>query len=179
MTKDALISAIKNHTSEYEEEINFKPRFIELLEDSNCFLRSRLEGHLTASCWVTNQSNEKVLLLHHKKLDRWLQPGGHADGDENLIHVAEKELNEETGLENFTLSSNKIFDIDIHLIPEKKGIPEHFHFDVRFHFIAENPNEIQKNHESLDLKWVNLADISKLCNDEMSVMRMVNKSKKL
>jgi 8-oxo-dGTP pyrophosphatase MutT (NUDIX family) len=114
--------------------------------------------------------------MHHAKLDKWLQPGGHADGDENLIGVAKKELYEETGLVNFTYSNSNIFDLDIHTIPIKKDIPEHFHYDVRFHFIANNPSEIQKNHESLDLKWIDLSQVQEVCNNEKSIMRMVEKT---
>lgn len=177
MNKNTLINSLKKYHSIYKEELHFKTQFLELLQEDNCFLRSRLAEHLTASCWVTNSSYKKVLLLHHKKLDKWLQPGGHADGNENLIQVAKKELNEETGLKHFRLYSTYIFDIDIHLIFEKKNIPEHFHYDVRFHFIAEKLQEIRKNHESFDLKWVNLEDATNICKKEKSIIRMVNKNR--
>jgi len=177
MTRNQLTDLIINHKSRFEEETNFKKRFIDLLLEPNCFMRLRLEGHFTASCWTTDMSRRKVLLMHHAKLNKWLQPGGHADGDENLINVAKKELQEETGLENYSTSNfNNIFDIDIHTIPEKKGIPEHFHYDVRFHFIADKPDEIKKNHESNDLKWVNLDDVQEICKNEKSIMRMVEKT---
>ncbi len=179
MTKSQLTAAIQNYNSSYSEEMNFKPSFLELLLEKDCFLRSRLEGHFTASCWVTDANIENVLLLHHKKLGKWLQPGGHTDGDENLIQVATKELEEETGLKDFRLHQTDIFDMDIHLIPKKKNIPEHYHYDIRFHFIANKPNEIQKNHESLSLKWVKIEGVSELCGDEKSIMRMVEKSYEL
>lgn len=176
MTKSHLLNLISNYTSSFEEESIFKLKFLELLKDSDCFLRSRLAGHLTASCWVTNSSYSKVLLLHHAKLNKWLQPGGHADGDEDLINVAQKELQEETGLVQVRIFNDQIFDLDIHLIPLKKDIPEHFHFDVRFQFITDNINDIKKNHESIDLKWVNLEEVQDLCENEKSIMRMVEKT---
>lgn len=175
MNRAILIEVLKSYRSTFEEEINFKTQFLDLLKDNDCFLRSRLNGHMTASCWVTDQTKKNVLLLHHKKLNRWLQPGGHSDGDEDLINVASKELEEETGLMHYSCSTD-IFDIDIHQIPRKKDIPAHLHYDIRFSYIADKPDEFKKNHESIDLKWVNLEDVHDLCNNEKSIMRMVNKT---
>ncbi|MCP4457575.1 MAG: NUDIX hydrolase [Cytophagales bacterium] len=174
MSKSSLIRSIQNYTSTFENEELNKSELLGLLEDEDCFLRSRLAGHLTASCWVLDGSG-KVLLMHHKKLDKWLQPGGHADGDEDLLNVAKKELNEETGLVHFK-ANNEIFDLDIHTIPQKKDIPEHLHYDVRFLFISTNPEEIQKNHESIDLRWIKLEEVEDFYNREESITRMVQKS---
>lgn len=176
MIRKDLINLISSYTSSFTEESEYKNRLLELLQESDCFLRSRLSGHITASCWITNLLGTKVLLMHHAKLDKWLQPGGHADGDEDLIRVAKKELYEETGLLDFTFANSNIFDLDIHTIPIKKDVPKHFHFDVRFYFIANNPGEIQKNHESLDLKWIDLSQVQDVCNNEKSIMRMVEKT---
>lgn len=175
MDKSSLIKSIENYTSSFSQEVKYKSKFLTLFQDDDCFLRSRLAGHLTASCWVLNPEKDNVLLMHHKKLDRWLQPGGHADGNEDLLNVAKKELEEETGLVHFSVNA-EIFDLDVHTIPERKDVPEHFHYDVRFLFTATNPNEIQKNHESMELKWVALTDVHELCAGEESIMRMVEKS---
>jgi len=177
MSRAILLQSIQNHISSFPREEAYKSRFLTLLKDQNCFLRSRLAGHLTASCWVLDDS-DRVLLMHHKKLDKWLQPGGHADGEEDLLNVAKKELQEETGLVNFNVDA-EIFDLDIHTIPLRKDIPEHLHYDVRFLFTAANPDEIQKNHESIDLKWVSLGLVQDLCNGEQSILRMVKKSHNL
>ena len=174
MTKPALIQSIFNYSSDFSLEIEYRKRFLTLLKDEDCFFRSRLAGHLTASCWVLAPSGNEVLLIHHKKLDKWLQPGGHADGDTDLLNVAKKELSEETGLVHYSVNE-KIFDLDIHVIPQRKDVPEHFHYDVRFLFQASHPNEIQKNHESMELRWVGLNKVEVLCDGEESIMRMVRK----
>ncbi len=111
-------------------------------------------------------------MLHHAKLNKWLQPGGHADGDENLLRVAQKELDEETGLTEYKLISESIFDLDIHDIPERIGVPAHQHYDVRFVFGASRSSMTVKNHESNALEWVDLAKVP----DELSLQRMVTKT---
>ena len=171
----SLKSALQDYTPLDSTESAFVPRFLALLEYPNCYERSLLHGHLTASCWVLNHDLTAVLMLHHAKLDKWLQPGGHADGDENLIGVAQKELVEETALSGFTLFDESIFDLDIHTIPERKGVPEHEHYDVRFAYRASPQAEISGNHESKGLAWVELNQTP----DEESIQRMVEKTKKL
>ena len=173
MDKTSLTQSIQAYTAIFPKEEEYKSEFLTLIQDEDCFLRSRLAGHLTASCWVLDD-NGQVLLLHHKKLNKWLQPGGHADGEEDLLAVAKKELEEETGLVHFSVNT-EIFDLDIHTIPQRKNVPEHFHYDVRFLFIATDPDEIQKNHESTDLKWVKLTAVNELCRGEESILRMVKK----
>ncbi|MEQ9290473.1 MAG: NUDIX hydrolase [Cyclobacteriaceae bacterium] len=176
MSRQQLLEQLSNYSSEYSEELSFVPRFLSLLQAPNCFERSLLTGHITASAWVTDGNLETALLMHHMKLDRWLQPGGHADGDENTLDVAQKELMEETGLQTFHLANDGIFDLDIHTIPLRKNIPEHDHYDIRYHFIAEKPSEIVGNNESLGLKWIKMDEIPGLVGDEQSILRMVEKT---
>ena len=163
----------------YPEEATFKDRFYQLLQEPFCFERKNLKGHFTGSCWVTNESLDKVLLLHHVKLDRWLQPGGHADGNTDLLAVAKKELEEETGILSHLSIGPGIFDLDIHVIPERKNVPEHEHFDVRFHFIVADNISLIINEESNALQWVPLDSVIELTNYEASFERMVNKTKAL
>lgn len=176
MTRQKLLEQLGSYKSGYSEEMGFVPRFLSLLQAPDCFKRSLLSAHITASAWITDGDRETALLIHHLKLDRWLQPGGHADGDENTLAVAQKELMEETGLRSFRLASDGIFDLDIHTIPLRKNIPEHDHYDIRYHFIAEKPNEIAGNNESLDLKWIRMADIPNMVHHEQSILRMVEKT---
>ncbi|MFY0591441.1 NUDIX hydrolase [Roseivirga sp.] len=178
-TRQSLITALNEYQSDYKPELVFKQRMLELLEASDCFLRSSLKAHFTASAWVVHQGYNEAILTHHTKLDRWLQLGGHADGDEDLLRVAKKELTEESGLSNFKVHSNEIFDIDIHTIPKRKDVPEHEHFDVRFLFMADRDEEIKFNHESKDVAWVSLSEIPTLCNGNDSILRMIEKTKEL
>ncbi len=115
--------------------------------------RSCLDGHLTGSAVVVDAAGERTLLLHHAKLDRWLQPGGHADGDGNLANVAWREATEETGMSGLRVVRPAI-DVDIHTIPARPGEPEHLHLDVRFAVIAPADAVVQLNHESLGARWV-------------------------
>lgn len=143
--------------------------FVETIPD--CAQRSHLAGHLTGSAWVVNQASTAALLLHHKKLNRWLQPGGHADGVLNLLKVAMTEASEESGLTDLSPVDGEIFDVDIHEIPERGGVPRHLHYDIRFLLRAETDALPQRNHESNEIVWVPFEEISTLTNEE-SVLRM-------
>lgn len=171
-TRAQFTKALADYKSLDIKETSFVSQFEELLRYPNCYERSLLSGHLTASCWVLNHDHSQVLMLHHAKLNKWLQPGGHADGDENLLRVAQKELDEETGLTDYSLVSEEIFDIDIHDIPERKGVPAHKHYDIRFVFRASRSSSITKNHESNALEWVELSEVP----NEPSLQRMVAKT---
>ena len=107
--------------------------FLALLSDpQDPFVRDRLSGHFTGSAWVVSADGRRTLLTHHRKLDRWLQPGGHADGDRDLARVALREAQEETGVHGLHLEDGAIFDLDRHWIPERGAVPGHWHFDVRY-----------------------------------------------
>lgn len=149
---------------------------MELLLHPRAYHRDHLPGHITGSAWVTNQKQSKVLLLHHGKLNKWLQPGGHADGDEDVLQVALRELEEETGTQQATLLMPGIFDLDIHPIPTRKDFPAHFHYDVRFLFEADDQRPVIVSEESLDVKWIPIDDV-KSFTDNISIHRMVEKLK--
>ena len=144
-----------------------------------CFEKDNLPGHFTGSAWVISPDKNKILMTHHKKLNMWLQLGGHADGEENLRSVALKEAKEESGFNNFSILSEEIFDLDIHKIESMNEEPEHLHYDVRF-LLEADPNEqnIIISEESHDVKWIYLDDILEY-NSEASISRMVEKTKKL
>jgi len=180
MDRFDLIRAIEYYTTPYKEEASFIPRFKSLLTNfTNCYHRSLLSGHITASAWIVNDTGTSTLLIHHKKLDRWLQPGGHADGDENVLLVAAKEAEEETGLKLLKLHNNRIFDLDIHLIPKHKGINAHFHYDVRFLFIADQQEYYTINHESNEIAWIPFESIGVLVGNNQSIQRMVLKTQSI
>ena len=115
--------------------------------------RSCTEGHLTGSAIVVDPVTGSSLLIHHAKLRRWLQPGGHADGDANLAHVAWREATEETGLIGLRLVSPAI-DIDVHAIPARSGEPKHLHLDLRHLVLAGERTEAKPNHEVTAARWM-------------------------
>ncbi len=99
--------------------------------EPRCFQRNCWAGHVTGSAWIVNAPQTHVLLTHHRKLNRWLQLGGHSDGDGDPLRVACREAVEESGLVVAPVS-DLLFDIDIHLIPARMDDPAHHHFDARF-----------------------------------------------
>ena len=127
--------------------------FSALLDDAeDPFARARLEGHFTASAFVVSGDGARTLLTHHRKLGMWLQPGGHADGDRDLARVALRETEEETGLQGVRVESS-IFDLDRHWIPEHKGVPGHWHYDVRYLVHAGADETFLVSEESHALAW--------------------------
>lgn len=112
-----------------------------VLSTPDCFERSHETGHITGSAWLLNPSGNKALLTLHRKLKLWVQPGGHADGDPDVLRVALREACEESGIEGIRPLSSDIYDVDIHLIPARPltGEPAHLHYDVRY--LLQAPHE--------------------------------------
>lgn len=178
MDRSALVKNIRAYRSPYVEEEGFREKFLSLLDlEPDCFFRHLAHGHITGSALVINPEGTHVLLLHHRKLDRWLQPGGHADGDEDVARVAEKEAREETGLESIQLVSPEILDLDIHTIPARDMDAEHLHYDIRFLFTADPLEPLRQNRESKGLAWLPLNEVSILTRHNSSINRMIEKTK--
>ena len=140
-----------------------------------CFDRSLRAGHITGSAWVLDLARTHVLLTHHQKLERWLQLGGHADGNHDVLQVALCEAKEESGLPEVSPISEAIFDVDVHLIPARGDQPGHLHYDVRFLLQADRQHPLTVTHESKALAWVELSQVAAL-NAEASLLRMVAKT---
>jgi 8-oxo-dGTP pyrophosphatase MutT (NUDIX family) len=177
MGRDQLLSLLKKYIpSDGAEQTMHQDTIVFVQANPECFERSLTIGHITASGWVVSPDRAMALLMHHRKLDKWFQPGGHCDGDPNVAAVAEKEIMEETGVEEVRIINPEIFDIDIHLIPANTKDHAHFHYDIRFLFEADPLKKITANFESKDVKWVALDDVEALNNSD-SIMRMVTKTK--
>lgn len=175
--REKLLAELSQYASAYPEELAFRDRFVQLIEThDNCFERSLLLGHITGSAWVVNPEMTHAFLTHHAKLNKWLQPGGHADGDENVARVAMKEAEEETGMADLKLHSPLIFDLDIHPIPERKGIPAHEHFDIRYLILANKDQSYEVSEESHDLAWIPMDDLANYTGHNNSILRMVEKT---
>lgn len=141
-----------------------------------CFERGLEIGHVTGSAWITDAAGGRVLLTHHAKLDIWVQPGGHCDGDPDVAAVALKEAVEETGLATLERAGAAIFDLDIHTIPARGATPAHEHFDVRFAFRvpAGTSEAFIVSDESHDLAWVRMDELERYTR-ERSMLRMREK----
>lgn len=156
MTLDELLN---RYLPVYEEEQKAKENMLHFLRTHpDCFERSCIPGHFTGSAWLLNKEQTHALLLHHKKLNKWLQLGGHCDGDSDVLAVAIREAQEESGIMGIAPLSTGIFDIDIHTIPARKEEPEHLHLDVRFLLTVTSDEVIIKNEESLALQWFSKTD---------------------
>jgi 8-oxo-dGTP pyrophosphatase MutT (NUDIX family) len=172
--REELIGALEWYSSAFEEELKFKDAFLELLRSDRCFHRDHLPGHITGSAFIIDESGAYALLTHHAKLNKWLQPGGHADGDDNVLRVALREAGEETGLTGFKLLHPRFFDIDIHTIPSRADFPEHQHYDVRFLLQTNRSNAFTVTKESHALAWVPFDELAKLTAND-SIGRMLEK----
>lgn len=175
MHRIQLLTLLKAHSPATVEETGMTQATIDFVEaNANCFDRSLLAGHVTGSAWIVSPDRQQTVLIHHRKLGRWFQPGGHADGDPDIAAVAFRESEEETGLTSLKLVSPAIFDVDIHPIPARGNVPEHLHYDIRF-LLEADPSELFKLTEEVnDVQWVRLDTVNELTNS-LSVLRMIQK----
>jgi 8-oxo-dGTP pyrophosphatase MutT (NUDIX family) len=151
-------------------------RFV--LDHPDCLWRTCVPGHLTGSAWIVSPDRTRTLLTHHRKLEKWLQLGGHADGEADLLAVARREAQEESGLASVRALADAIFDVDRHWIPPRRSDPGHYHYDLRFAFEADPAAPLAVSTESHDLAWVELTRVAVL-NPEESMSRMVRKTGRL
>lgn len=169
-----LKAALADYARRWPNESLLAEEFAALLDDpQNPFLRQRLQGHFTGSAWLVSADRERALLTHHRKLGRWLQLGGHADGDRVLAAVALREAEEESDLSGLRLDSPQIFDIDKHWIPQRKAVPGHWHYDVRYVVRAGADEAFVISEESLALAWRSVTEIA--AEGDESLRRMANK----
>ncbi|WP_291724654.1 NUDIX hydrolase [Bernardetia sp.] len=186
MDKQDILKLLENYQPIFSEEKKFQKEIIDFIEQNDDFaLRSNLTGQLTGSAWVVNSERTKVLLIHHKKLNRWLQIGGHIETDDQTIEqTILREVTEESGLKNLKLLSSSIYDLDVHTIPQKKEVAEHLHFDIRLVVEAdENDTLLAQNEEVLDVKWYFVSEMENPSETDIlidaSMKRMINKMKNI
>lgn len=173
MQRNRLYALLNRYQDRFPDE-DAAPflRFVE--RQPRCFERDCFDdGHVTGSALVLNLAGDATLLTRHAKLDRWLQLGGHSDGDPDPLAVACREAEEESGLAVVPVS-RQVLDIDIHTIPRRGGEPAHFHYDVRFLLRVEGSERFAVTAESHALAWVPLDQVRSYTSEE-SVLRMVRK----
>ncbi|MDC7228248.1 MAG: NUDIX hydrolase [Spirochaetales bacterium] len=175
MNKTQLIYLLERYTEKHDEKETVS-LILSFLTRTESMPVQHSHGHLTGSAWLVNPRRDKAFLVHHAKLDLWVQPGGHLEEGEEVVDASRRECMEETGINEIRLLDEDIFDIDIHLFPERMGNEAHTHFDIRFLFEAESENGFEISDESHDGGWFALGDIDRL-NDSESISRMVRKTR--
>lgn len=172
---ESLATAFCAYASAWPEEAEAAAEFRALLADAmDPFVRERLAGHFTASAWLVDDTGTRLLMTHHRKLDRWLQLGGHADGDRDLARVALREAEEESGLTDLT-ALPEIFDLDRHWIPERGDVPGHWHYDVRYVVRATGSEDFVVSDESHALAWRDIDALIDEAGIDPSIVRMARK----
>jgi len=167
----ALAEQLTHYQQRWPEEYATVADFLALLGDpANPFVRERQQGHFTGGAWLVSADGQRTLLTHHRKLGRWLQLGGHADGDTDMGQVALKEAEEESGLPGLVVEAHAIFDLDRHWIPERRDVPGHWHYDVRYVVLAGEDEDYVVSEESLDLAWREIAPIADESDESLSRM---------
>ena len=181
MHRQELLQLLANHSTRFMDEAVYIDRaraFVEAHPD--CFNREHLPGHVTGSAWVVSPNLQRILMMHHRKHDQWFQPGGHADGDADILRVALRETAEESGLDpdHVHLLDGAIFDVDIHTIPASEHGPQHEHVDIRFLVEIDDSLRVPGSDESHDVLWVRLNEVSSY-NNNRSTWRMTEKTRRL
>ena len=159
--------------------MEFRDKMLDLLQsEARCFHRDCFPAHFTGSALIIDPQTQAVLLNHHRALNKWLQFGGHCDGNENILEVAYREAIEESGIHSLTSLSHNPIDLDIHAIPSnpKRSEPAHFHYDVRFIFLSSKSNKFLLSEESHELRWFSWDEISQLSIDK-NLALYLNKSR--
>jgi len=178
MHRNKIRLLFKNYQVRYPEEAAVVDRISAFVDaNTDCFSRGLAVGHITGSAWILDSTGTRALLTHHKKLNIWVQLGGHADGDPDVEQVAHREAIEESGLVGLQFVDQELFDIDIHQIPARGHEAAHYHYDCRFLFRAVDDDYIVSD-ESHDLLWVPLDDMGSVTT-EPSITRMVDKTRLL
>lgn len=173
--RNQLRQLLEVYADRYPEELDTIARLRSFIDaHENCFERSLAVGHVTGSAWLVNKAGDCVLLTHHRKLDRWLQLGGHADGESDIAKVALSEAQEESGIEGIKIISHELFDVDIHAIPARGAEPRHFHYDCRLALQVTGTEDFSVSHESDDLQWIAIDKLGSV-TDEPSMLRMAKK----
>jgi 8-oxo-dGTP pyrophosphatase MutT (NUDIX family) len=193
MDRAGLLQALERYVARYRDEQATVDRVRALLESGrSCFSRDCFDpGHLTASAWIVSREHRSVLLTHHRKLDRWLQLGGHADGETDLRAVALREAREESGMDDFRVlrlsddnadgdgrghGGGMILDVDVHVIPAHGDEPRHEHHDIRFLLETSESIPIRRQRsESKAMGWFRGEALESILEEE-SLARMARKA---
>jgi 8-oxo-dGTP pyrophosphatase MutT (NUDIX family) len=173
--RDDVLGLLGAYEPSDEGERKAKEAILGFIGEHEILGRGNPAGHLTGSAFVVNESRTEALLNHHAKLDKWMQFGGHAEAwDARIADTALREAVEESGLRRLSFATEGIFDLDVHLIPERAGAAAHYHYDLRFLLVADSSERPEASNESKSLRWVSMAEVEEYTRSE-SMLRMKRK----
>jgi 8-oxo-dGTP pyrophosphatase MutT (NUDIX family) len=186
MHRQHILHVLAHYAQQHPAEAHESERISSLVRaQERCFFRDCLPGHITGSAFIVDHRGEHFLLHHHKKLNRWLQFGGHADGETDPLAVAKREALEESGIHALTLVAQRVpldgsslalpADVDVHVIPARGSEPEHEHHDLRYVFRAPPEATIAISDESLALRWFPCAELERVVH-EAGLLRLARKA---
>jgi 8-oxo-dGTP pyrophosphatase MutT (NUDIX family) len=180
--REALVGLLDRYETRHPDEGKTLDRIRALLSNrEDAFQRSCFEpGHITSSAWIVSRESGAALFTHHRKLERWLQLGGHADGETDVLVSALREAAEESGLSGFhalpRVGGPEILDVDVHAIPARKDEPAHEHHDIRFLLeVSEDQPIVRAERESKEIRWFTPEEVAARF-DEESILRMARKA---
>lgn len=180
MPRQRLLALLDRHVARFPADAAMAGRIAALVtEHDDCFERTCGPGHITASAWIVSADHQRCLLTHHRKLGRWLQLGGHADGVTDPLEVALTEAREESGMAAFAAFGEPeplTLDLDVHTIPARASEPEHEHHDIRYLLIAAADQPVVVSEESHDVRWFGWDEV-RAHVDEPSMLRMLERAR--
>lgn len=175
------IESLKSYKTWNEQEQKDKEIILNCVNQFDDVLTRNNElAHITSSAFVVNQSRDKVLMVHHNIYNAWSWTGGHADGDRDLLHVAKKEVMEETGVETIRAVTEEMISLDILPVTghKKNGkyIAPHLHLSVAYLLEAdEHAPLVVKPDENSDVQWIPFGQLEELCSNEPHMQRVYAK----
>lgn len=176
-----LIKEIEAYSPVNEQEELDKKQILSFLEkEDDCLSRQNLTAHITVSVWTVNKERTKTLMVYHNIYDSWSWIGGHADGEADLKKVALKELEEETGVKNAKLVSDKIFSLEILTVDghEKRGkyVPSHLHLNITYLAEADEEEKLSiREEENKGVKWWEMKEALQASSEKWMVERIYKK----
>lgn len=181
---DRLLELLDAHVCEDDAEVASVILAKQMIvQHPDIWLQSCKEGHITGSGLVLDRVNQRVLLMYHRKLQLWLQMGGHGEGELDPSQIALREAIEESALPNLTFfpsSKQPMFvDVDAHSIPARHDVAEHYHLDFRYLLLTASPEKIRLAHtEAHELRWYSFYEIPTLPL-KPATLRLVKKAERL
>ena len=173
---EKLIEEIKNHTPFNEQEEKDKELFLKWLESGvDVFERTNEIAHFTSTAWIVNKYRTKVLMAYHNLFKTFAWLGGHADGEKDMLKVAIKEMQEESGVVNYKILSDKIFTLETLCVRghEKHGsyVPTHLHLNTTYLFEVDEKEQVRiKEDENSAIAWIEVDKIKEICKNESWVV---------